>query len=302
LRSLEVHGVCADRIVVTVAFEALSARAQAALLEVERDSNVKVEFFADNIGIVGRTTRPSQANQPLPNGSRAVEFSLDPARLKADVARPYWRVKRALDLIAVMTAFVLLAPLMLLVAALVAMDVGLPAIFWQQRPGKDGRPFRLYKFRTMRAPHDSEGRRIADAKRLSLIGSLLRRLRLDELPQLYNVLMGQMSFIGPRPLLPHDQFPALAARLAVRPGLTGWAQIKGGRNLTASDKAALDIWYLRNGSFLVDAKILIATLHMILFGEQTDADAIRDAWRELGPKRLSSARVDYAAAHRVAAE
>jgi lipopolysaccharide/colanic/teichoic acid biosynthesis glycosyltransferase len=227
---------------------------------------------------------------------------LDPARLKADVARPYWRVKRAFDLIAVTSAFVLLAPLMLLVAALVAVDVGLPAIFWQQRPGKDGRPFRLYKFRTMRAPHDSEGRRIADAERLSLIGSVLRRLRLDELPQLYNVMLGQMSFIGPRPLLPHDQFPELAARLAIRPGLTGWAQIKGGRNLTPSDKAALDIWYVRNGSFRVDAKILVATLHMILFGERTDANAIRDAWRELGPKRLSCASVDYAGAHRVAAE
>jgi hypothetical protein len=139
----------------------------------------------------------------------------------------------------------------------------------------------------MRAPHDSEGRRITDAERLSLVGNLLRRLRLDELPQLYNVMMGQMSFIGPRPLLPHDQFPALAARLAVRPGLTGWAQIKGGRNLTPSDKAALDIWYVINGSFWVDAKIFVATLRTILFGERTDADAIRDAWRELGPKRLS---------------
>jgi lipopolysaccharide/colanic/teichoic acid biosynthesis glycosyltransferase len=287
LRNLEVHGVCTDRIVVTMAFHALSARGQAALLEVERNSNIKVEFFADNIGIVGRPTRPPPTIQPLPNSDRALEFSLDPARLEADFARPYWRAKRALDLVVVTTTLILLAPLMLLVAALVAMDVGLPATFWQQRPGKDGRPFRLYKFRTMRAPHDSEGRRIADAERLSVVGNLLRRLRIDELPQLYNVMMGQMSFIGPRPLLPNDQFPTLAARLAVRPGLTGWAQIKGGRNLTPSDKAALDIWYVRNGSFLIDAKILVATLHMILFGERTDANAIRDAWRELGPKRLS---------------
>jgi lipopolysaccharide/colanic/teichoic acid biosynthesis glycosyltransferase len=297
LRSLEVHGVCTDRIVVTVAFHSLSARAQAALLEVERNSNIKVEFFADNIGIVGRTTRPPTANRALPNDDRALELSLDPTRLEADVARPYWRVKRALDLVAVMTALILLAPLMLLVAALVALDVGLPAIFWQQRPGKDGRPFRLYKFRTMRAPHDSEGRRIVDAERLSLVGNLLRRLRLDELPQLYNIMMGQMSFIGPRPLLPHDQFPALAARLAVRPGLTGWAQIKGGRNLTPSDKAALDIWYVRNGSLRVDAKILVATLRTILLGERTDVEAIRDAWRELGPKRLSCESAGGAGAH-----
>jgi lipopolysaccharide/colanic/teichoic acid biosynthesis glycosyltransferase len=292
LRSLEVHGVCTDRIVITVAFHSLSARAQAALLEVERDSNIKVEFFADNIGIIGRTTRLPPANETLPKSDRALEPTLDPARLEADVGRPYWRVKRVIDLVAVTTALLLLAPLMLLVAALVALDVGLPAIFWQQRPGKDGRPFRLYKFRTMRAAHDSEGRRIADVERLSLVGNLLRRLRLDELPQLYNVMMGQMSFIGPRPLLPHDQFPALAARLSVRPGLTGWAQIKGGRNLTPSDKAALDIWYVRNGSLWVDAKIFVATLRTIVFGERTDADAIRDAWRELGPKRLSCESVE----------
>jgi len=109
-----------------------------------------------------------------------------------------------------------------------------------------------------------------------------------------------MSFIGPRPLLPHDQFPALAARLAVRPGLTGWAQIHGGRNLAPSDKAALDIWYVRNGSFRVDAKILVATLQTILFGERTDGDAIRNAWHELGPKRLNYETDDRAGLHQVA--
>jgi lipopolysaccharide/colanic/teichoic acid biosynthesis glycosyltransferase len=187
-----------------------------------------------------------------------------------------------------------------LILALVAIDVGLPAIFWQQRPGKDGRPFRLYKFRTMRAPHDSEGRRVADAERVSFVGNLLRRLRLDELPQLYNVLIGEMSFVGPRPLLPQDQFPGLTERLAIRPGLTGWAQVKGGRDLTPSDKAALDVWYVRNGSFRVDLEIVLGTLRLILIGERTDWDAIRTAWRALGcdrleqPQRAAYERVDHA--------
>src|SRR5262249_48200889 len=220
LRNLEVHGVYTERIVVTAAFDTLSSRAQAALLDVERSSGVKVEFFADNIGMVGRTVHRTARNALLPNVSYAFE-SKEPI-----FERPFWRMKRATDVVVATTALIFLVPLIALVAALVAIDVGLPAIFWQQRPGKDGRPFRLYKFRTMCAPHNAQGDRIADPKRLSIIGRALRRLRLDELPQLYNVLVGEMSFIGPRPLLPQDQFPALAARFAIRPGLTGWAQIK----------------------------------------------------------------------------
>jgi hypothetical protein len=123
--------------------------------------------------------------------------------------------------------------------------------------------------------------RLSDAERQSRLGRFLRRSRLDELPQLYNILVGDMSFVGPRPLLPVDQSPAFAARLAVRPGLTGWAQIKGGRELTASDKAALDIWYVRNASLWLDLRILFGTLGVIRHGEQTDFNAIRQAWREL---------------------
>jgi lipopolysaccharide/colanic/teichoic acid biosynthesis glycosyltransferase len=126
-----------------------------------------------------------------------------------------------------------------------------------------------------------DGRRVSDSERLSFIGCLLRRWRLDELPQLYNVLIGTMSFVGPRPLLPGDQFAGMPERLAVRPGLTGWAQIHGGRDLTASDKAALDLWYIKNASLRVDLRILLATLRMILFGERADPVAIRQAWREL---------------------
>jgi hypothetical protein len=133
----------------------------------------------------------------------------------------------------------------------------------------------------MRPPHDRGGGRLSEANRQSRLGQFLRRTRLDELPQLYNILVGDMSFVGPRPLLPADQSPAFAARLAVRPGLTGWAQIKGGRELTASDKAALDIWYVRNASLRLDLRILFGTVAVICQGEEREFNAIRQAWREL---------------------
>jgi hypothetical protein len=161
-------------------------------------------------------------------------------------------------------------------------------MFWQYRPGAGGQPFKLLKFRTMRAAHDRSGRRVPDAERLSPVGKLLRRWRLDELPQLVNVLVGTMSFVGPRPLLPVDQFAGIPERLAVRPGLTGWAQIKGGRVISASDKAALDVWYIRNGSLWVDLTILLETLRMLVVGERADAAAIQLAWRELGSDRLEA--------------
>jgi lipopolysaccharide/colanic/teichoic acid biosynthesis glycosyltransferase len=177
---------------------------------------------------------------------------------------------------------VTLAPLLLLVVILAIVDAGPPAIFWQQRPGVGGRPFRLYKIRTMARPFGADGRRIADADRLSAVGRFLRRFHLDELPQLFNVLTGEMSLIGPRPLLVVDHVPGFDERLAARPGMTGWAQIKGGRGLSAADKAALDVWYIRNACLRVDLQIVAGTLRVILLGERApDAGAIRDAWREL---------------------
>ena len=196
-------------------------------------------------------------------------------------ARPYWRVKRILDTAAAIAGLIVLAPVMAVVALLVALDVGLPVAFPQQRPGLGGRPFRLYKFRTMGPSHDGEGHRIPDSERLSAIGRFLRRTRLDELPQLYHVLTGDMSFIGPRPLLPVDQSPTYATRLLVRPGITGWAQVTGGRDIPALDKAALDIWYVQNASLRLDLEILVRTVPLLLFGERVSRSAIERAWRDL---------------------
>jgi lipopolysaccharide/colanic/teichoic acid biosynthesis glycosyltransferase len=177
---------------------------------------------------------------------------------------------------------VALSPLIALVAALVAVDVGLPITFWQQRPGEGGHPFRLYKFRTMRAAHDERGQRIPDNQRLSVIGIFLRRTRLDELPQLFNILVGEMSVVGPRPLLPADQPETDLARLSVRPGLTGWAQVHGGREVSSLDKAALDVWYIRHASLSLDARILLQTGIMLLRGEIRNEGAIQRACSELG--------------------
>ena len=137
-----------------------------------------------------------------------------------------------------------MAPLFAAITLFIAIDLGLPVVFWQSRPGRYGRPFKLYKFRTMRAPHDEQGNRIPDERRVSKLGALLRLTRLDELPQLYNILVGEMSFVGPRPLLISHHEPGTHDRLLVRPGLTGWAQVNGGRKLSTEDKATLDLWYV----------------------------------------------------------
>jgi lipopolysaccharide/colanic/teichoic acid biosynthesis glycosyltransferase len=133
----------------------------------------------------------------------------------------------------------------------------------------------------MGAAHDAHGRRKLDSERISGLGNFLRRTRLDELPQLISILTGHMSFVGPRPLLPIDQPTEYSARLLVRPGLTGWAQIKGGRAISPTDKSALDVWYVKNMSFMLDVRIVIGTIPMIIFGERVETAAIERAWQEL---------------------
>ena len=279
LETLEVHGTFVDRIVLTMPFDRLSARAQAALLEIETSREISVEFFAERISSGTRSASGSVQGQLMADLDPVFSFPSDDLERLAQ--RRYWRVKRALDVVGALCLLGLLSPLLISVAAFLAVSVGPPVTFWQQRPGLGGRPFKLYKFRTMAAAHDEHGRRVPDDQRVSVIGSFLRRSRLDELPQLYNILIGDMSFVGPRPLLPADQSPAYAARLKARPGLTGWAQVKGGREINALDKAALDVWYVQNASLLLDLKIICATIPMVFYGERVNTDAIKRAWSEL---------------------
>jgi lipopolysaccharide/colanic/teichoic acid biosynthesis glycosyltransferase len=155
-----------------------------------------------------------------------------------------------------------------LVAVGLLIDVGWPVTFWQKRDGRDGRPFFLYKFRTLHAPFDRRGRFVEEDRRMSRFGLLLRRTRLDELPQLWNVLIGDMSLVGPRPLLPVDQPPTSRLRLRVLPGLTGWAQIHGGKLVSADEKGVLDDWYVEHASLWLDLQIILRTVSTVFLGDK----------------------------------
>jgi lipopolysaccharide/colanic/teichoic acid biosynthesis glycosyltransferase len=171
--------------------------------------------------------------------------------------------KRAFDLSAAATGLILLAPFLLAVATVVAAKLGRPVLFVQRRSGWRGRPFRMLKFRSMLIVNDAEGKPLPDDERLPPFGRTLRSSSLDELPALWNVLKGQMSLVGPRPLLvQYDALytPEQARRLDARPGITGWAQVNGRNALSWPEKFALDVWYVDNQSFRLDLKIIFATI------------------------------------------
>jgi lipopolysaccharide/colanic/teichoic acid biosynthesis glycosyltransferase len=282
-----VHGILIDRIVVTTPFAQLPAAAQEALLDIERTSSIGLDLFAERLYLpdAGGPRPPPAPHLPGPDPeSEPVTFRM--SELEPLARRGYWRRKRVFDLAVAGLFIVLTLPLLLLIALVVALDVGLPTVFWQERPGTRGRPFRLYKFRTMRAAHDQRGTRLADEARVSAIGRFLRRTRLDELPQVYNILWGEMSLVGPRPLLSKDHASVYGARLLVRPGLTGWAQINGGREISGADKAALDVWYLRNASLWLDLTILMRTAAMMVTGDRTRREIVRRAWADLAGSNL----------------
>ena len=172
-------------------------------------------------------------------------------------------IKRMLDIMGASLALVLLSPLLLVLAVVVRMQLGSPVVFAQQRPGRSGRPFRLYKFRTMTDARAPDGSLLPDSDRLTPFGRWLRSSSLDELPELWNVLRGEMSLVGPRPLL--TQYlplysPRQALRHDVRPGITGWAQINGRNDLSWNAKFELDVWYVENWSLRLDLLILCRTL------------------------------------------
>ena len=195
----------------------------------------------------------------------------------------YFKWKRVFDAAAAAFLILFLLPLLLFAALAVMVDVGTPILFWQQRLGRGGRELHVYKLRTLRPPFDSNGERIPEEQRLSRIGRQLRRVRVDELPQLLNVLVGDMSLIGPRPLLPQHQPPDVGVRLSVRPGITGWAQVNGGAKLSAIEKAALDVWYIRNTSLALDLRILGMTLLSLLRGDRRSETALAQARAPFSP-------------------
>lgn len=175
--------------------------------------------------------------------------------------------KRFVDIVFSIIALILLLPVMALTAVGVRLKLGSPVFFKHSRPGKDTRPFDLYKFRTMTNERDAEGNLLPDKDRITRFGAFLRATSLDELPELFNVLKGEMSLIGPRPLLqrylPYYTEEEMC-RFQVLPGLTGWAQIHGRNSVDWENRLAYDIWYVKNITFLLDMRIFIATLRMVL--------------------------------------
>ena len=183
-------------------------------------------------------------------------------------------MKRLFDFTAALLGLLVLALPLLLLIILVRRNLGSPVFFRQTRPGLHGQPFQLIKFRTMRDATDAQGNSLPDAERITPFGSFLRSTSLDELPELWNVLKGDMSLVGPRPLLMEYlplYTPEQARRHEVKPGITGWAQVNGRNALSWEEKFALDVWYVDNQSFWLDLKIIALTIKKVLLREGISA-------------------------------
>lgn len=183
--------------------------------------------------------------------------------------------KRLFDIIASASGLIFLSPVFLILAYLIRKNLGAPVFFTQERPGKDGKPFKMIKFRSMRDAVDKDGNPLPDSERLTPFGKKLRATSLDELPELWNVLKGEMSLVGPRPLLMsylplYNEFQF--RRHEMKPGLTGWAQVNGRNALSWDEKFAHDIWYIDHYSFWLDMKILFLTVKKVFIKEGISAE------------------------------
>lgn len=176
-------------------------------------------------------------------------------------------MKRIIDIIGASLGLLLLSPVLVIVACKILREMGAPVLFSQTRPGRSGKPFRMIKFRTMRDEIDANGHQLPDGERFTKLGQILRASSLDELPELWNVLKGEMSLVGPRPLLV-DYLPLYspeqARRHEVRPGITGWAQVNGRNAISWEEKFTLDVWYVDNQSLWLDMKIIGLTIRKVI--------------------------------------
>lgn len=176
-------------------------------------------------------------------------------------------IKRLVDILVAVPSVIILSPVLILIGFLVHLKIGAPVLFRQARPGLGGKPFTIYKYRTMTDEQDEEGNLLSDGERLTRLGRFLRKTSIDELPELFNVIKGDMSIVGPRPLLMQylERYtPEQARRHEVKPGITGWAQVNGRNAITWEDKFRLDVWYVDNWSIGLDVKIIALTLWKIL--------------------------------------
>lgn len=181
--------------------------------------------------------------------------------------KPYLVIKRIFDFVFALILLIVLSPIMLLAAIAIKLDSHGPVLFKQERPGKDEKIFTIYKFRTMKVETEKDGKPLSDFERMTKVGSLLRKTSIDELPQLINILKGEMSFIGPRPLLVEYlkyYTPEQRRRHEVMPGISGWAQVNGRNAISWEEKFKLDVWYVDNISLILDLKILLLTVLNVL--------------------------------------
>ena len=186
------------------------------------------------------------------------------------------KIKRSFDIIFSLTVLIMLSPIFLIIAILVKIKLGGHIFFVQERIGMYNRPFKMYKFRTMRDTKDSSGNLLSDDERLTKFGKILRSTSLDELPEFFNILRGEMSLIGPRPLLP-EYLPLYSGeqikRHNVLPGLTGWAQINGRNSISWTEKFELDVWYVENWSLKLDLKIFFLTIVKVIKREDINQES-----------------------------
>jgi lipopolysaccharide/colanic/teichoic acid biosynthesis glycosyltransferase len=211
----------------------------------------------------------SSSKDQLPDSAMEDHLTADPL-----LSRSERRLKRGIDLLGASAGLVLLSPLLALTALTIRCTMGSPVLFVQQRPGLGGRPFRMLKFRTMAATRDASGHLLPDAQRLTWLGRLLRATSLDELPELINVVRGEMSLVGPRPLLMEYlplYVPEQARRHEMRPGITGWAQINGRNAISWEERFRLDVWYVDHWSLALDAWILLMTPARLMRRRQISA-------------------------------
>ncbi len=208
--------------------------------------------------------------------------------------------KRIFDVVVSLFLLIFLAPLLVLIALLVWIIHGSPVLFRQQRPGYQGKPFFCYKFRTMKDLRDQNGQLLPDEQRLTRLGKILRSTSLDELPELINVLRGEMSLVGPRPLLMQylDRYtPEQARRHEVLPGITGWAQVNGRNALSWEEKFRLDVWYVDHWSFWLDLKILALTVIKVLRREGISQEGHATAAEFMGSHQIERKESEAGSKH-----
>jgi len=259
LREYRVHGVEIERLLISANRPPESSSRWKGLVDVCENENVRPSFLSDVLGF--------QFN---------VSDVVIPPEAKSAPATGYGALKRGFDFLLSLAIAAALSPLIPIVVLGIVIDMGYPILFWQKRIGYQGQPFLIYKFRTLHPPFDRNGNFVDESRRSSRLGAFLRRTRLDETPQLWNVITGDMSFVGPRPLLPIDQPLATNVRLSVRPGVTGWAQVNGGRLVDPEEKGALDQWYVKNASFWLDLYIIWRTIGIVVLGDDAGQRRSRD--------------------------